>query len=426
MVAFMAFVSTIAVYVGRMWFKRWFNPLSLYSFAWGFCLALYELRLIQYERVSAMAWLFILVAWGSLYLGALIAKLASPSESQPASGRTNLQRMKWAILALTAIGAVGVLSEMLVLYREFGNVFEAVFYNASDVYLARTDNALAYLPYVGSAFYPAVSLAGCYAAETGSFGLVCMAPFFFMALHNLFGMGRAGLGIGAMLFLVCYLYTPRKPVSVKKKILIGATATAILVGGFFAVSLTRSLQVDFPGRTDAIDSISEYVPIFPSLYSNFSAPPVALSLYLAAPEKQHPWGAYTLAPVLRFVSRLGLPVYVQPYEENYYTPVPMNTSTYVKNIYSDFGMAGIVLLPLILGIASVVLSLKVQGNLVAKLLLANLYVYLAFSVLYSVTVLGDWYIGLIVGVIVGALIDRRRHFFEPMTGLMRNPHTVGS
>jgi len=196
-----------------------------------------------------------------------------------------------------------------------------------------------------------------------------------------------------------------------------------LVGGFFAVSLTRSLQVDFPGRTDAIDTISEYFPIFPSLYSNFSAPPVALSTYLASPEKQGPWGAYTLAPILRFISKFGFPVYVQPYEENYYTPVPTNNNTYLKNIHSDFGLTGIVLFPFFLGIASVVLSLKAHGNLVPKLLFANLCVYVAFSVLYSVTVLGDWFIGLIVGIIAGAVIDRRSHFFESMTSPMGNPRT---
>jgi hypothetical protein len=60
--------------------------------------------------------------------------------------------------------------------------------------------------------------------------------------------------------------------------------------------------------------------------------------------------------------------------------------------------------PFFLGMVAAYLSLKgQQGSLVVKLLLVHLYVYLAFSVLYTVTVFGDCFISLVVGTaIVGS------------------------
>src|SRR6266700_2893840 len=75
MIALLAFVTCIAAYIGRVWFKRWFNPLTIYSAVWGFCLVAYELRLIQYYDLSGRAWALIVAAWASLYLGALLAVL---------------------------------------------------------------------------------------------------------------------------------------------------------------------------------------------------------------------------------------------------------------------------------------------------------------------------------------------------------------
>src|SRR5260370_38723276 len=78
MIGLLAFMTGIAVYVSRVMFKRWFNPLSIYSVMWGFCLCNYELQLIQLYPINATAWIYIVVAWVSLYFGAATMLLLSP------------------------------------------------------------------------------------------------------------------------------------------------------------------------------------------------------------------------------------------------------------------------------------------------------------------------------------------------------------
>src|SRR5690242_1371203 len=81
MIFVLVLLTSIAVWVGRAWFHRWFNPLSLYSAVWGFCLCNYELRLIQYENISTWAWTCIFIAWLGFYLGAAVVILLSNRRS---------------------------------------------------------------------------------------------------------------------------------------------------------------------------------------------------------------------------------------------------------------------------------------------------------------------------------------------------------
>ena len=139
LIAFIAFATAIAVYVGRMCFQRWFNPLSLYSAIWGFCLFMYELKLIQYYPVSREAWFYIATAWISLYLGAftvLVASRQASSRSIPPRP-INLRLLKKAIVILSVIGGVAVARQMQVVSREFGGLLTAIFVGGNDIYLAK-------------------------------------------------------------------------------------------------------------------------------------------------------------------------------------------------------------------------------------------------------------------------------------------------
>jgi oligosaccharide repeat unit polymerase len=237
-----------------------------------------------------------------------------------------------------------------------------------------------------------------------------MTPVVLVVLQLFSVMGRTGLGVAAVLFAVSFVYTP-KPVRFAIPMwqrLVAGSVAMMLIGTFVAVSAIRHLNVEFAGITPKLEEISEYVPFFPSVYSNFSATPVAFSLYLATPEQQKEgfWGMYTFAPIFRFLSRLGFPCAVPAHEENYYTPVPMNTSTYLKNVYSDFGPAGIATFPFVLGACLALLITRASGTL-GLALLANLFVLAVFAFAFNFMLLGDWYIGL-GGSVLGALIADMR------------------
>jgi oligosaccharide repeat unit polymerase len=407
MIAILAFLTTLAVIVGRWWLGRLFNPLSIYSALWGFCLINYELRLIQYYEISTAAWLYIGLAWLSLYLGAgfiLLVDLREKTSRVP--GKANLKRLRGVIIGLSLVGGLGLVSQIFAISREFGNPFVALITNPGDIYGARAANELSAVSYVGAFTFAACTLAGIYTAKVGRFTLIGTAPLVLVAFQLFSVMGRTGLGVAAVLFAVSFVYTP-KPIRFEVPMwqrLVAAAVAMTLVATFVAVSAVRHLNVEFAGITPKMEEISDYVPFFPSVYSNFSATPVAFSLYLATPEQEKAgfWGMYTFAPIFRFLSRLGFPCAVAAHEENYYTPVPMNTSTYLKNVYSDFGPVGVVIFPSLLGACLALLINRASGTL-GLALLANLFVLAVFAFAFNFMLLGDWYIGL-GGSVFGAVI----------------------
>ena len=163
--------------------------------------------------------------------------------------------------------------------------------------------------------------------------------------------------------------------------------------------------------TPAIDRISEYVPVFPSLYANLAATPVAFSQYLATPaeRKNNIWGQYTFKPILRMLDRWGFQLNIEYLEESYDTPVPMNTATYLKNVHSDFGFAGILLFPCALGALTTFLTFRLgrTPTLFDLMLLSNLFLLILASPAVNLMVLGDWYISLVVSCLTGLFIKRR-------------------
>lgn len=116
---------------------------------------------------------------------------------------------------------------------------------------------------------------------------------------------------------------------------------------------------------------------------------------------------YTFAPIFRLLSRLGFPTSVPPYEENYWTPFPVNTSTYLKNLHSDFGPSGILFCPFILGaaVASLILQTRRRPRLLGLVLLANIYVLIIFSFSYNFMLSGDWYIASLASVLAAIAVE---------------------
>src|SRR5258708_22893929 len=109
------------------------------------------------------------------------------------------------------------------------------------------------------------------------------------------------------------------------------------------------------------------------------------------------------------LDRWGFQLNIDYLEENYDTPVPMNTATYLKNVHSDFGFAGILLFPYALGALTTFLTFRLgrKPTLPDLMLLSNLFLLVLASPAVNLTVLGDWYISLVVSCIAGLLVQRR-------------------
>src|SRR5262249_4262202 len=116
----LSILGASGVYLAKVWFKRWLNPLSLYSAIWAFSLGTYELRLIEYYPISLEAWIGIMGAWVCIYLGSASVLLLRAGNNKKATALvpTDPNRLKKAVVVLTIVGGIGILDQGRVLIAE--------------------------------------------------------------------------------------------------------------------------------------------------------------------------------------------------------------------------------------------------------------------------------------------------------------------
>src|SRR5260370_38210465 len=116
---------------------------------WGFCLCNYELQLIQLYPINATAWIYIVVAWVSLYFGAATMLLLSPPGRRVVGPAVvvDLGLLKKMIMWSSVIGALGLVSQLIAVAREFGNPFVAVIVDAGEAYGGRSSGEVSVVGY---------------------------------------------------------------------------------------------------------------------------------------------------------------------------------------------------------------------------------------------------------------------------------------
>lgn len=389
------------IIIGRIMLGGWFNHLTLYSLIWTFTLFLNSLRLIKYKPIIIEAWILIFTAWISLYLGTAVVVLCKKIYSMPEEnnhkkneaelcGSAYYIRMLGVTIAIFCLlGFIGIITLYYDLIKIFKNIFIALGY-AGILYQLRVEGIVGGMPYLSSFLYSASWLAGVYTAIRRRINLLTILPLLLIAIHAFLMMARWGALMGAFLFLVAYLYSskylnPKATRVIKRKMLI-PVIIAILLALFVSeqVRLLRGVIESFKtyGGTETIEKLRN-VPFFsPSIYFYLSGNPVVLSEYLKkGGEKNFP-GSYTFAPLYRFLAKFDIisrPSYYQPF---YYTPVPMNTGTYIREIHADFGEAGVLLFPFFIGLlcGAIFLASTLRMSNLLILAYANLIIFTSFVV----------------------------------------------
>jgi oligosaccharide repeat unit polymerase len=179
-------------------------------------------------------------------------------------------------------------------------------------------------------------------------------------------------------------------------------AAAEFVRGF------RGTFERFYGASRRLTRLERNFIITPSLYMYISSHPAVLNAYWKA-GGEHPYpGSNTFAPVFRILARLGLADDVPDYQKFYPIPFPSNTATYLRELHADFGLAGVLLGPYLLGMLCTVLwfRARMRPKVTTLAWLAHLYVVVAFSYLYQATRAGYWVISLGLSLMVGVVIDQ--------------------
>jgi oligosaccharide repeat unit polymerase len=386
---------------------RWFNHLSLYSFVWSVSVLALQSHLIAYHAVVPEAWFHIFVAWLAIYAGTAIFRLASPPA--PVAKREfpnlNMSRLRDVILVFSLAGfaSTAVLAVNIVRRLNLGLIL-ALMQQANQIYSLRFNGEVSGLTYVVFLPYAGCVLAGIYAARLGRVTLIGTMPLVAMLLDGIVSMQRAGILYGILLFSFSYFFTPKSAkllVPTWQKIAV--TGAALLA--FLLVTFHRGGTPVYAGEQETLVRAGDVVSILPPLYLYASGPIVCFSEYLKHPEEDGKdlWGRYMFASIYRFLSKFGADTYVPYYQHFYNTPIPVNTGTYLREIYADFGAVGIFAFPFTLGLVIPLLEAGSRGTF-SVIALSFLYVVIALSFTLNFVGSGGWYFPIPIALLVTSVL----------------------
>ncbi|MDZ7274362.1 MAG: oligosaccharide repeat unit polymerase [candidate division KSB1 bacterium] len=428
--------------VGRLCFRRWFNHITLYSIIWGMGLALYEIGLIRYPRLAIAVWLMVLTAWVAFLIGSVLPALANRAvavgqtgDCSPRSWSAHNQETRLlaiAILILTVLALFAVINHWVVLINRFGSITN-VLLNGYQVYRLRTTGhaaSIGVIPYVDSFALAACCLGGIYAARKGRMTLLALLPLLTLVMEDIAQAGRAKMLIGSLLFFSAFFLTKRRmpaggaaPAARARfrSVILLVFLGIILVGAFEFVRFYRGANEVFYGMSRQLGEFTGTGFITPSVYLYLSSHVGVFNAYWNAGGESFFPGANTFAPLFRVLAKFELADAVPFFQKFYNVPVSTNTGTYLRELHADFGLAGVLLAPFLIGwlCTFFMTRTKRQPRLVNLIVLTHLYLIVMFSFFYQITRLGEWLISLLTALAVAMLVDLNRYLHR----ILRVGHT---
>jgi oligosaccharide repeat unit polymerase len=209
----------------------------------------------------------------------------------------------------------------------------------------------AYLTYPSSLVYPAFVLAVVLFEERGSrkYIYAALVLFVLIVLQDLLTFGRIGI-LYAIFCLVGYCLVYRKRVLTIRNIFLFALLFLVLL-------LPRLVRGSFDNMSETMGNYLPYIrfdihPIFYSflsVYIYYCSSPFALDTYLSSGVDVYTFGQRTFTPIYNIVSKLFGFERLNTIDPMVKVPFEYNIYTFVKDIYSDFSLLGVVLMPIAVG-----------------------------------------------------------------------------
>lgn len=431
-IALILLFSLLTVVLGRSMFGGWFNHVGMYGFIWGSSLALFHVGLIAYYPLETETWMAIAAGWGAFVLGSAVivgARYAALREGRAAvtsSGGAHavdpsqLVRILWIVNVITVADAI---YELYNVSRILGGVSNILALGNLLYSLRSHEGIPGAIPYVGTLTMTGSLLAGYYTAKVGKLRLVAIVAVLTAIMISVASMVRASLIMAAILFLTGYLVERKKgsPVSGKgyglklKRVLSIFAMVVLIVAAMELIRGNRGMTEGFEGETSTLKKLGVGAGSFitPSVFMYLTVHHGVLNQYLRKGTEDVPVGHYTFAPVWRVLSRLGFDTYVKQHGQFYRVPMQANTGSYLRDLHADYGFAGLVFGPFLLGMVSSVYWYRFKKNyrLSDLVILGHVYVGVGMSLFAFMTQMGVWLGSLLFGLIISllsTLIARRR------------------
>lgn len=423
-----ALVGVISVLLGRWMFKRWYNHVGLYGAMWSSSLALFHIGLVQYYPLETVTWFVIAAGWLAFILGAALVvcgRYALGVGAVEAMGDAAVEskitpsillRILWIINFITIADSIYEVYNVSRLLGGVSNIFTL----GNLLYRLRVEEGVpGSIPYLGSLTLVGALLAGYYTAIIGKLRIVSIIAILTTLINSITSMVRATLIIAAILFLTGYLVS-KKPKSRQfsaqfalklRRALAVLAVLAIIIGGMELIRGNRGMTEGFAGETSALKRLHIGAGSFitPSVVMYFTVQYGVLNQYLIQDVEHQPFGHYSLAPLWRILSKLGFDTYVAQHAQFYNTPVTANTGSYLRDLHADYGIAGITLVPLLLGLITSVYWFRFQRTQALRdlIILGYTFVLVGMSLFTFNTGSGVWWASLALGLLIVSILSPR-------------------
>jgi oligosaccharide repeat unit polymerase len=347
------------------------SPIGVYGTTWFLALAVYTLPIMEFTPLSFPGWFAVLVSLAA-FIGAGIAVALPYRKTVALQDRTVLNRLSLvddrrflrALAVLFAIGAIGYLLYLRRVAAVMGSV-SAVWNNQAMILWHGVYGALRRLGIVGvlmGLLIPCFVLALYYVVKFRKAPLFVLLVLGTCLLTTLLSPSRTQWMtlVGWAFFLTASMLGSQRD---EMKLVACAGAILVVFLGIFVVS-SRSLGKGVYGEGSPMRYYTQLGDVWtwtltPYLYVAGNFP--ALDRIVSEPSP-YTRGSATFAPLQRvgnalFPSAFAYPEAVAPEVE---IPIPMNTYTYLREFYLDFGWFGIVLFPFLTGLVTSYLYLAMR------------------------------------------------------------------
>ena len=421
-------ISFLGIALGKLIFKKWFNHLSLYCFIMGGLIFLYELKLFPYHEYNSLGLVFLFSSFLSFLLGiitVIVAKDLFSKRHEKSSQsiisspifRNNGKILKYSLLFFSLVALFVAIQRWIVLINMFGSI-PSVLVNASVVYRLNVRQEIKeFIPILPAFVYVAVFLSGIYTAFKGKFTFLTFLPFIGIILKELTYFGRAELLLTMIEFLFSFFLfrhllngdlTRRFRFSKGNAAIAFSLLLVLLIAAASFIRVGRGARENYVGVSRELRQLSENFIISPSVYLYLSSDVGVFSKYLEAGGEDVNFGENTFFIFHVFLSRLGIIQKPEFFSKGYHIPMWSNTGTYLRELHADFGIAGVLLVPYLIGLTITWLWFKFyeEKSLYVFAFLVYFYLIIGFSFLTLVTKLNQWYISLLLILIFLPLIEK--------------------
>jgi oligosaccharide repeat unit polymerase len=415
-----AIFTLLGIYVGKKIFRMWMNHLTIYSVVMGGLVFFYELKWLPYHNISLLTWFFVIGTSFSFFLG--IITIVNARSLNKCKNYERLDKsvnelpifcdggktLRNAAIFFSLVGLFVALQRWYVLIHKFGNI-PSILLNASFVYKMHVHGEIKeYIPILPSFVYVGVFLSAIYTAYKGKFSFLSVFPLLCIVLKELTYFGRGEMLFSIMEFFFTFFlmlnilkHDPSQKFHFSKGnafIAITFLIVFVVVAATFVKVMRGGAKDSYRGVDETLKKLESSIVFSPSVYLYISSDVGVLNKYLELENEEAKFGENSLRIIYYALSKFDLADEPSFFQKGYHIPMWTNTGTMIRELHADYGIAGVFLVPYLLGIFITYLWYKFYKtkNIFMLAVLVYLYIIVGFSFLMIVTRLNQWFLSQIL------------------------------